>query len=235
MSPLNHPFYLRNQFERENVLGSLPTKDTLQTVLLPGEDTLQTVILPGEDTLQTVDLLPGEDTLATTKPVDLEQKNPIKITWEKHEMPPQLVKYWHQRYSLFRKWDQGIVLDQGQQINVEGWYSVTPEAIAVYLAQRLACDTIIDAFCGVGGNAIQFAKTCKRVIAIDIDPVRLACARQNARVYQVEEKITFVLGDFTQLAPTLKADVVFLSPPWGGPDYLNLPSYDINTMMPIHG
>jgi trimethylguanosine synthase len=30
------------------------------------------------------------------------------------------------------------------------------------LKERCKCDVIIDAFCGAGGNAIQFAKACKR-------------------------------------------------------------------------
>ena len=28
-----------------------------------------------------------------------------------------------------------------------------------------------------------------------------------------------IVGDFVKLAPTLKAAVVFLGPPWGGPEY----------------
>lgn len=62
------------------------------------------------------------------------------------------------------------------------WYSVCPEEIAVHTAKRCQFDIVIDAFCGIGGNAIQFARTCKRVVAIDIDPIRLACARHNAKV-----------------------------------------------------
>ena len=65
----------------------------------------------------------------------------------------------------------------------EGWFSVTPEVIAAHIAERCRCDFIVDAFTGMGGNAIQFAFTCERVLAIDIDPVKLECARQNARVY----------------------------------------------------
>lgn len=76
------------------------------------------------------------------------------------------------------------------------------------------CHTVIDAFCGVGGNTIQFAKTTQKVIAIDIDPVRLAYARHNASIYNVDHKIEFILGDYMQLAPQLQADQVFLSPPW---------------------
>lgn len=46
----------------------------------------------------------------------------------------------------------------------EGWFSVTPEKIAEHIAERCRCDVIVDAFCGVGGNAIQFAFTCERGI-----------------------------------------------------------------------
>lgn len=48
----------------------------------------------------------------------------------------------------------------------EGWFSVTPEKIAEHIAGRVSqsfnCDIIVDAFCGVGGNTIQFALTGKR-------------------------------------------------------------------------
>lgn len=89
----------------------------------------------------------------------------------------------------------------------------------------------MDAFCGVGGNAIQFALTSKRVIAIDIDPEKLNLARNNAEVYGVADQIEFVCGDFMVLAADLKADVVFLSPPWGGPDYATAEIFDIKTMI----
>lgn len=49
---------------------------------------------------------------------------------------------------LFHKIDQGIQLDE------EAWYSVTPEEVAKYIAQRLKCNLIFDGCCGVGGNLI---------------------------------------------------------------------------------
>ncbi|XP_039610453.1 trimethylguanosine synthase isoform X1 [Polypterus senegalus] len=146
---------------------------------------------------------------------------------------PQLAKYWAQRYRLFSRFDDGVKLDY------EGWFSVTPEKIAEHIAIRVQqtfdCDIIVDAFCGVGGNAIQFALTGKRVIAIDIDPTRIALAQNNAEVYGVAENIEFILGDFMLLAPNLKADVVFLSPPWGGPDYLSADIFNIKTMISPDG
>ncbi|KFQ10083.1 Trimethylguanosine synthase, partial [Leptosomus discolor] len=142
---------------------------------------------------------------------------------------PELAKYWAQRYRLFSRFDEGIKLDR------EGWFSVTPEKIAEHIAirvsQSFSCDIIVDAFCGVGGNAIQFALTSKRVIAIDIDPEKLRLARHNAEVYGVAERIEFVCGDFMVLAADLQADVVFLSPPWGGPDYATAEIFDIQTMI----
>ncbi|KAF2985145.1 hypothetical protein EK904_007459, partial [Melospiza melodia maxima] len=118
---------------------------------------------------------------------------------------PELVKYWAQRYRLFSRFDEGIKLDR------EGWFSVTPEKIAEHIAVRVSesfnCDIIVDAFCGVGGNAIQFALTSKRVIAIDIDPEKLRLARHNAEVYGVAEHIDFLCGDFMALAASLRADV----------------------------
>lgn len=70
-----------------------------------------------------------------------------------------------------------------------------------------------------------YSLTCP-VIAIDNSPVRLACARENARIYGVEEHIEFVLADFVEWAKSRVGtpeaagiEVVFMSPPWGGIDY----------------
>ncbi|XP_028987297.1 trimethylguanosine synthase isoform X2 [Betta splendens] len=157
------------------------------------------------------------------------QQLPVEMAAE-----PELAKYWAQRYRLFSRFDEGIRLDR------EGWFSVTPERIAEHIAHRVErsfadSQLVIDAFCGVGGNAIQFALTGKRVLAVDIDPVRLDLARHNAAVYGVAERIDFLQGDFLQLASRLRGDVVFLSPPWGGPDYLTAEVFDIKTMMDPDG
>ncbi|KMZ74735.1 Trimethylguanosine synthase [Zostera marina] len=155
---------------------------------------------------------------------------------EKHYWSPLIAKYWKQRYSLFSLYDKGIAMDE------VGWFSVTPESIAQIQARRVLgrCEessnlVVIDCFAGVGGNAIQFAKTCDRVIAIEIDPVRVEHARNNARVYGVEDKIEFVVGDFFTLAPFLKGDVLFLSPPWGGPSYSKIESFTLDLLKPKDG
>ncbi|EQC35239.1 hypothetical protein SDRG_07467 [Saprolegnia diclina VS20] len=140
------------------------------------------------------------------------------------DMDPSLEKYWAQRYALFTKFDEGIRLDH------EGWFSVTPEVISEHHAMRLACDVVVDAFTGCGGNAIQLAKTCRHVIAIDMDPAKIEIARHNAGIYGVADRIEWLIGDAFALLPTLRADAVFLSPPWGGPEYLHVKHFALDTM-----
>lgn len=126
-------------------------------------------------------------------------------------------------------------------------FSVTPEAIADHIAVKFAYQfnaastsstpwTICDAFCGVGGNAIAFAKQGFRVLAIDIDQTRLDCARHNAEIYNVAHLITFIHGDFMEitLLNKIEADAVFLSPPWGGIEYATQKVFDLQCM-PIDG
>lgn len=153
----------------------------------------------------------------------------IPVTTKKKNDPLQ--KYYHQRYDYFSLFDEGIQIDE------EGWYSVTPEIIADHIAQEVhsiastnktdgsASGTVIlDAFCGVGGNTIQFAKYFDRVIAVDLDSGRLEMARHNATIYGVADRIQFIHGDVFTVLPELideEVDLVFMSPPWGGPDYVS--------------
>lgn len=59
-------------------------------------------------------------------------------------------------------------------------------------------------------------------------------ARHNAQVYGVLDKIDFIVGDYLQLSDSLQADAVFLSPPWGGPEYMKGGIYDLETsLLPV--
>ena len=98
---------------------------------------------------------------------------------------------------------------------------------------------VIDGFCGIGGNAISFALSPQvtKVIAIDLNPLAIVCARNNARIYGVSAKISFIRGDFFSLIPQLRespVSAVFLSPPWGGPGYRDDRVFDLNGMRPYN-
>ncbi|KAF8334209.1 RNA cap guanine-N2 methyltransferase-domain-containing protein [Cantharellus anzutake] len=159
------------------------------------------------------------------------------------QVPHHIRKYFAQRQRYFSLYNEGCLLDE------EGWYSVTPERMSMYDHSRC--------FCGVGGNAIAFAQTCERVIAVDNSAVRLALARHNAVIYGVQDRIEFILADFPsfvrslQVAPatekvsggqpdrprnrlSTQIDVAFLSPPWGGPSYISSPSKSQSASSPPH-
>ncbi|XP_062986812.1 trimethylguanosine synthase [Elgaria multicarinata webbii] len=208
----------------------------------PGEEARRSEECPLERELVALDI-PDYLQMETEGEVNATKKKNKKLQKKKNRsvqtLPPEiasdpeLAKYWAQRYRLFSRFDEGIQLDR------EGWFSVTPEKIAEHIAKRVRLsfnsDIIVDAFCGVGGNAIQFALAAKRVIAIDIDPVKIRLARNNAEVYGVADQIDFICGDFMKLASSLKADVVFLSPPWGGPKYATAETFDVQTMISPDG
>ena len=49
----------------------------------------------------------------------------------------------------------------------EGLFSTKPEGIALQIARNTPGTVVLDAFCGVGGSAIAFARAGKRVVAVD--------------------------------------------------------------------
>ncbi|KAI9671592.1 MAG: Trimethylguanosine synthase [Trizodia sp. TS-e1964] len=156
------------------------------------------------------------------------------------DIAPKFLKYWQQRYELFSRYDQGIWMSP------EAWFSVTPEPVAKLIAKELAersesnKSIIVDCFSGVGGNAIAFALSgrWKKVIAIERDVDVLHCAMNNARIYGANN-IFWICGDVFEYMPKIftqkeiSQDVVFFaSPPWGGPEYMKKPVFDLQSMYP---
>jgi len=135
------------------------------------------------------------------------------------EVPHQ--KYWIQRYNLFSSWREGIRLDY------ESWYSVTPHTIAVLQAKRNICRSLqqkipllaVDAFSGSGSNSAEFASAGVHVISCEINISRAKMVKFNIDKYFLGNKVDLICANFLTLCPILKPDLIFLSPPWGGPDY----------------
>lgn len=177
-------------------------------------------------------------------------------------------KYWDQRYRLFHRFDRGVELDP------ESWYSITPEAIGVYLAKKVRnrmtrvvgqpLRVIIDAFSGCGGCAIPLAtialagkkgkgdgpgeNAVGHVVAVDTDKDKLDKLVHNAGIYDSTERIQVACEEVSSLLRTLpdleengdgmdnggewkrSVDLVVLSPPWGGPQYLNKRTFDLRNL-----
>jgi trimethylguanosine synthase len=138
------------------------------------------------------------------------------------EIPFEISKYWHQRHQIFSKYDDGVWMTD------EAWFAVTPEPVANKIAEHVAAadksrTVLIDAFAGAGGNTIAFARSGRwqQIFAVEKDPKVLACAKHNAKIYDVDKKIWWIEGDIfdllkQRLKMVKKKAVVFGSPPWGG-------------------
>lgn len=70
----------------------------------------------------------------------------------------------------------------------------TPEAVAIYRAERLKCSCLIEVGCSVGFQTFPFAANCKHVIAVEIDKRKIEVAKKNAAVLGFKN-VDFVLGD----------------------------------------
>lgn len=101
------------------------------------------------------------------------------------------------------------------RLDDEGRVSLTPEALALALGERARGLRVIDACAGAGGNAIGFARAGCAVVAIELDPGRLAMARHNAKLYGVADRIEFIAGDARLIVPAREGDLLFIDPPWG--------------------
>lgn len=137
-------------------------------------------------------------------------------------------KYYKKRYNLFSKFDEGIRLSDEQ------WFSVTPESVARVTALQIkyrfpGTIRVADVFGGAAGNAIQLALLFESVIYNEIDTQVYEDAQHNASIYDVDSCIRFLNKDFFDLTEQdLKnVDVIFLSPPWGGPSYTSSEIWDI--------
>lgn len=77
---------------------------------------------------------------------------------KKGDLQPSVERYWILRYSLFSRWSSGVCL------NETSLFSVTPEVISKHHACILnGGGSVLDAFCGCGGNTIAFGHRFDKV------------------------------------------------------------------------
>ena len=81
----------------------------------------------------------------------------------------------------------------------------TPEIIADYRAKRLRCNKIADLCCGIGGQTIGFSKTCKEVVAIEVDKEKLDCVPELKNIKKIHGDVL----DPKIIEKCNEADIIF--------------------------
>jgi SAM-dependent methyltransferase len=95
----------------------------------------------------------------------------------------------------------------------EGLEISSPETLSLYRASRFAgCAKALDLGCGIGGDTIGLASKIPKVVAVELNPVRLDFARKNCEAYGLKD-VEFAQGDYTKLdLKKFGADCAFADP-----------------------
>jgi tRNA/tmRNA/rRNA uracil-C5-methylase (TrmA/RlmC/RlmD family) len=110
-------------------------------------------------------------------------------------------------------------------VDEEGAYSLTEAGMAEAVTaaiKRAAGDrvcVVTDATACIGGNSINFAHHFQHVYAFEIDATRAKFLKHNTDCMCPPGSVTVFCGDYVREHASVKQDLVFLDPPWGGVHY----------------
>jgi 16S rRNA G966 N2-methylase RsmD len=114
----------------------------------------------------------------------------------------------------------------------EGEYSITKRADGKKLLQKIVSVVgstkrkhITDLTGNVGGDTIMFSLNFGHVEAIEIDKDNFEALKNNVKVFKLKN-VTLHQGDATKLF-RWKTDILYVDPPWGGPDYKEKQNLDL--------
>ncbi len=120
----------------------------------------------------------------------------------------------------------GLAPNVRERLHVDGTslYSVTDDEAADRMSKIIShwvgVDAVVtDATACVGGNTASFARTFKHVNAVELSPVRSDMLLHNMSVLGLTDRVTVYKGDYLLEREHMVQDVVFIDPPWGGPEY----------------
>lgn len=117
------------------------------------------------------------------------------------------------------------------KLDEEALYSVTDQYTADKISKEIKktfpdIQTITDATACIGGNTYSFSKYFETVNAIELDRLKYDYLAYNLSVLDTTN-VTLWNGDSLSILPNLHQDIIFLDPPWGGPNYKDKKNIDL--------
>jgi hypothetical protein len=115
----------------------------------------------------------------------------------------------------------------------EGRYSITKPFDGVVIIKHIKSIVnnnlidldITDLTGNVGGDTILFAMHFRKVYSIEINDDNYDALQNNVMVYKLNN-VKLFKGDSTKLYKW-KTDILYMDPPWGGPDYKQYDKIDL--------
>jgi hypothetical protein len=119
------------------------------------------------------------------------------------------------------------------QITDEGKYSYTKredgERTIQFLKRyipSLHTYSILDGTGNIGGDTILFGLNFHTVHSIEFNPTNFKALTHNVGLYKLKN-VHLHEGDTTELFKEYPTDILYLDPPWGGPDYKDKKELDL--------
>lgn len=102
----------------------------------------------------------------------------------------------------------------------EGLYSLShkedADKLSNIIKEKYGDINVMDATSGVGGNSISFGRNFTNVISVEMNSERFEMLKENIKVHNLNN--TLLYGNFINFI-NMNYDLIFLDPPWGGPNY----------------
>ena len=118
------------------------------------------------------------------------------------------------------------------QMTPEGRYSITRRRdgehilnIMMSVVGNLKDKSITDATACVGGDTIHFALNFREVHSIEYSKENFDALKHNISVYHLQN-VSLHYGDCMKVY-NWASDVLYIDPPWGGPDYRDKKEVDL--------
>jgi len=117
------------------------------------------------------------------------------------------------------------------KLDEEALYSVTDQYTADRISKEIKklcpdVKTITDATACIGGNTYSFSKYFETVYAIELDTSKYDYLSYNLNILETNN-VTLFNSDCLSILPNLKQDIIFIDPPWGGPNYKEKKQIDL--------
>ncbi|EQC36406.1 hypothetical protein SDRG_05863 [Saprolegnia diclina VS20] len=121
------------------------------------------------------------------------------------------------------------------QLDDVAQYSVTDMKTAARISHFIMTlpgltpnSVITDATACVGGNTASFCTFFRYVQAVEIDPTRFRMLVHNMHGVLTFVNIQCYCASYVDVAEQFLQDVVFIDPPWGGPEYRSRSTVDLH-------
>lgn len=135
--------------------------------------------------------------------------------------------------------EQSIINNIKLKITDKGLYSISKYQDAKWISEiinnflkgenvNIKNETIIDSTAGIGGNTISFSKYFKKVYAVEINNIHYDVLINNLEALSINNVETF-FNNFLHIIDniSLKSNIFFLDPPWGGKSYKNFKYFNL--------